>query len=122
MSTNTDRVDVGEYYRVHTCKTCADGPDTTPLEYALSVMSVPNWKAFTVLTDHADQFSLGWLMGVEGRAEFRRPPINQNPDQGAIHAWLVGYLAGEYAGKYNFGTPVCRETDGTHEWIEPHLV
>lgn len=111
-----------QYYAAHTCKTCADAPNPTPLEYAQQLLNVYNYQMQPLLTTYGDEFSNGWLMGVEGRSEYRPVPIGETYDNRPTQAFLMGLIAGRFASVNNWSSPVCRDGDPTvngHVWIEP---
>lgn len=104
-----------DLYEVHTCKTCFDADEMTPLQFAARVVNATlDEQAHMVRTP---EFDAGWLVGVEGARELTDANACPVGTAGAAQAWSLGHLAGRYAFVNEYDTPTCK-TDG-HYAQEP---
>jgi hypothetical protein len=96
------------YYDLHRCKLCADSDTPTPVQYATEVLGSP-WQFGPAVLGN-QHFGDGWLMGLEGTAEFSAAPVELG-EMGNTRAWLVGYLAGRFSLENDWSTPTCVNPD-----------
>lgn len=97
---------------MNACEESRDSDTPTPLEFAFELLGVNHHDQKTSMVSMVDTqeprtfFSQGWEAGVESNLDLTQMPSNyRNPQES--RAWLVGFVAGQYAGANGYPAPFC---------------
>lgn len=96
--------------QLHACQESRDADTPTPLEFAFELLGVnyPDNQASIVALVADDEprtlFSMGWEAGVDCDLSDTQMPSG---DHRQALAWLVGFVAGQYAAANGYPTPFC---------------
>lgn len=94
------------------CPESKDADVPTPLEFAFELLGVNHRDQQTLMLSMVDTedprtlFSQGWESGVESNLDLTQMPSNYRHPMES-RAWLVGLVAGQYAGANGFPSPFC---------------
>lgn len=95
---------------IDACPESLESPTPTPLEFAFEAMSIGKVHRQDVMTyrdkSGDEPFSRGWEAGIEYQLDIASLPVDVD-DPKATQSWLVGFIAGQYAGAHGYGTPFC---------------
>lgn len=104
---------------IHACGESRLSDTPTPLEYAFELLGVNHQDSQRELVAMVDldraqtYFGQGWDAGVECDLSEGGMPVKTTEPKEA-RAWLVGFIAGQYAQKNNYPTPFCIFTEHEH--------
>lgn len=104
----TDAIDS----RVHRCQVCRDADEPTALEFAFDLLAVRRDEQEILVIDlghRGDElgpFSQGWDAGIEANLDDSTMPVGTG-DMDDTRAWLVGFVAGQYALTKGYPMPSC---------------
>lgn len=105
--------------KLYTCEESHDSATPTPLEFAFGMLGVNHADQQSLLVSMVNPegtrafFSEGWESGVESNLDLSQMPANHREPQEA-RAWLVGFIAGQYAGANGYSSPICIFTEHEH--------
>lgn len=100
------------------CQESLDDDVPTPLEFAFELLGVNHrdtQEQLVSMTNDSDTnprcyFSEGWDAGVDCSLEEGGMPVKTSMTKES-RAWLVGFVAGQYAAGNNYPAPFCIFTE-----------
>lgn len=98
--------------RVHRCKECRDSNEPTALEFALDLLGIRRDEEELIVVEMGRRgadlgpFSQGWDAGIEANLDESTLPV-ETGDIDDTRAWLVGFVAGQFALAKGYPMPSC---------------
>lgn len=97
---------------LHACEESSESEIPTPLEFAFELLGVnfvdQKHQLVSMVNDKTARtfFSEGWDSGLDYTLDDSSLPVDYK-QRDESRAWLVGFVAGQYAGAHGYPSPTC---------------